>query len=101
MKWLCVLALVTACKGDPQKCERAVRNYHQLVYWEKADSEISVAPPAQRDALRKTKLAEFEVETQKGVETLVTQCVAANNTDTINCMIEAKTAAQAKACATN
>ena len=98
MKWLWALAFVTACKGDPQKCERALRNYMQLVYWEKADAEIAAAPAEKRDALRKDKLAEFEREMQQGLQTVTTQCVSANNDDTVNCMIGAKTAAQAKAC---
>ncbi len=95
-----VFALVAAvgCKGDPQKCEAAVRNYASLVYWQGADAEIAAVPPEQRDALRKQKLAEFSANLEKGLQTLVTQCTSANNKDQINCMIEAKTADQAKAC---
>ncbi len=97
---LVTLALLFAvgCKGDPEKCEAAVRNYASLVYWKSADAEIAAVPPEQRDALRKQKLAAFSANLEKGVQTLVTQCTSANNKDQINCMIEAKTADEAKAC---
>jgi hypothetical protein len=96
---LLVLSLgFAACKGDPDKCEQAVRNYATLVYWKKADAEIAQAPPEKRDELRKQKLAEFTRQLNDGLETLVTQCTSANNTSQVNCMIEAKTAEAAKAC---
>jgi hypothetical protein len=94
---LLVLA-IAACQGDPQKCEQAVRNYASLVYWKQADKEIAAAPPEQRDAMRKDKLAELQAQLDKGLQTLVSQCTSANNKDQITCMIEAKTAEQAKAC---
>ena len=96
--WILVVLVATACQGDPQKCEQAVRNYATLVYWEQADAEILKVPPDKRDALRKDKLAEFSAKMEKGLDTLVSQCTSANNKDQINCMIEAKTAQQAKDC---
>jgi len=98
---LCLaLFLVAGCKqGDPEKCEQAVRNYATLQYWKHADVEIAKAPPEQRDELRKKKLADFTTKMENGVQTLVTQCVSANDKDTINCMIAAKTADEAEKCA--
>ena len=98
---LCLaLFLVAGCKqGDPEKCEQAVRNYATLMYWKHADIEISKAPPEQRDDLRKKKLADFTSKMENGVQTLVTQCVSANDKDTINCMIAAKTADEVEKCA--
>ena len=98
MKWLVILPLFAACKGDPEKCERAVRNYSQLVYWQQADAAIAAAPPEQREPLRKNKLAAFEAEMQRSLDTIVSKCTSANNDTQTNCMIEAKTAEQAKAC---
>jgi hypothetical protein len=96
---LVVLASLAAChQGDPDKCEQAVRNYATLMYWRSADAEIAKAPPEKRDALRKDKLADFTAKMDKGVQTLVTQCVSANDKDTISCMIEAKTAEAAEKC---
>jgi len=96
---VCALALVLgACKGDPAKCEKAVRNYYSLQFWDKAEAEIKAAPPAKQDELRKTKLSQFEAEMAKGVDTVVMQCVSANNDTMVDCMIDAKTAAEAKAC---
>jgi len=93
-----VSLLVAACQGDPQKCERAVRNYATLVFWKQADADIAAAPPEKREQLRKDKLAEFQHQLDKGLQVLVSQCTSANNKDQINCMIEAKTAEQAKDC---
>jgi hypothetical protein len=91
-----------AChQGDPEKCEQAVRNYGTLMYWRAADKEIEKAPPEKRDELRKQKLSDFTARMDQGVQTLVTQCISANDTDTINCMIAAKTADQAEKCAPN
>ncbi len=93
------LSLAACHQGDPDKCEQAVRNYATLMYWRNADAVIAKAPPEKRDALRKEKLADFTAKMDKGVQTLVTQCVSANDKDTINCMIEAKTAEEAEKCA--
>jgi hypothetical protein len=94
-----LLALTSgACKGDLQKCDQACRNYATLLYWKLSDAEILAAPADRRDALRHKKLAEFESKLENGVDMCVNQCTSANNDDTINCMIEAKTGEQAKAC---
>jgi hypothetical protein len=100
---LLVLVLVaTACRqGDRVKCEQAVRNYATLVYWKQADIDIAKVPENQREALRRDKLAEFTAQMEKGLETLVTQCQSANNKEQIDCMINAKTADQAKDCSGN
>ena len=95
------LALVVAAchQGDPDKCEQAVRNYATLQYWKHADAAIAKVPAEQREALRKEKLADFTAKMENGIQTLVTQCISANDKDTVNCMIEAKTAEAAEKCA--
>ena len=100
MRWLVVAIAVFGCKGNPEKCDQAVRHYAELVYWETADAEIAAAPPEQREALRKQKLAKFTADLEKGVHMVTSQCVAASgmSDSQVNCMIEAKTAAQAKDC---
>jgi hypothetical protein len=97
--FLVVLSIAACHQGDPDKCEQAVRNYATLQYWKHADAAIAKAPPEQREALRKQKLAEFTTKMESGVQTLVTQCISANDKDTVNCMIEAKTADAAEKCA--
>jgi len=87
------------CKGDPVKCEKACRNYAELVYWKQADVEINAAPLAERDALRKKKMGEFSNNLSKGVDMCTSKCMSANNDKTTNCLLEAKTAEQAKGCA--
>jgi hypothetical protein len=104
MRWLVagLFVLLTgcqSCKGDPEKCDRAARNYAQLVFWENANAEIEKLPPAERDEARKKKLAQFSSEIEKGIDLVVSKCVSANNTKQTDCMIEAKTAKAAKACA--
>jgi hypothetical protein len=95
-----VVVCLAACKqGDPDKCEQAVRNYATLMYWRAADKAIAAAPVDQRDALRKEKLSEFTGKMEKGVQTLVTQCVSANDKEAVNCMIAAKTADEVQKCA--
>ncbi len=107
MKWLLALCLVAevsalaGCKGDPVKCETGCRNYFTLVYWDKTDPMIAAAPPAERDAMRKQKLGEFEAQMTRGIDVCSTQCMSANNDKDIDCMVEAKTAKAVKACLEN
>lgn len=101
----CALALVfvlsiTGCKGDPVKCEKACRNYAQLVYWEQAEAEIAAVPVAERDALRKQKMGEFSANLSKGVDLCTSKCMSANHDEDIDCLIAAKTAKDVKACTT-
>lgn len=99
MRWITLaITLVSACRGDPQQCERAVRNYASLVYWKEADAAIAAATPHQREETRRVKLAEFEAQLKKGLPLLVNQCTSANNKEQIRCMIEARTAEQAQRC---
>lgn len=103
MRWLLALCFVfstgcESCKGDPEKCDRAARNYAQLVFWDKANKEIEALPVDQRDAARKDKMAEFTKNMEQNIDVVVSKCVSANNKDQINCMIEAKNAAAAKKC---
>jgi hypothetical protein len=90
--------VLAACKGDPVKCESACRNYGTLTYWAGIDPLIAAAPPEQRETMRREKLADFEQRLESGVDTCVTQCVSANNEETIDCMIGAKTGTAARAC---
>ena len=43
----------------------------------------------------------WTVSLEGGVETCITQCVSANNDTTVDCLIAAKTAEAAKACASD
>lgn len=98
-----LLAVVMAlgCKGDPVKCEKACRNYAELIYWDKAEKAIAAVPPEQRDELRKQKMAEFSHNLSQGIDMCTSQCVSANNDKQTSCMSNAKTAKEADACRTD
>jgi hypothetical protein len=101
MRLVLVLALLAGCQGDPVKCDQGCRNFAALAYWRTADVEIAKLPPAQRDAARKTKLAEYNKYLETGIDMCVTQCQSAsrfNNDGQIDCLIAAHTADQAQAC---
>ena len=105
MRWLLALCFVfstgcQACKGDPEQCDRACRNYAELIFWEKANAEIDQLPVGERDALRKQKMAELARNLSEGIDLCTSKCVSANNTKTNDCLIAARTADAAKACAT-
>jgi hypothetical protein len=91
--------LAIGCKGDPEKCDQACRNYAELIYWDKANVEIEAAPVAQRDELRKQKLAEFTKNLENGMHACTSKCLSANNDTQIKCLIDAKTAKEARVCA--
>jgi hypothetical protein len=102
MRWLlAVIVVAAACKGDPQKCDQACRNYAELVFWQKANVEIEKLPPNDRDAMRKQKMAELAKNLAEGVDMCTSKCMSANNDKQANCLIKAKTADQAKACVAN
>lgn len=99
MRWiLSVLLAVAACRGDAKQCDQGCRNAFGLMYWRDADKAIAAAPADQRDALRKQKLDEFTRKLEAGIGLCVSQCQAAGNQSTIDCLIAAKTADQAVAC---
>jgi len=99
MRLVLALALMSAaCKGDLVKCEQSCRNYATLVFWQKTDADIAKAPAAERDALRKQKQEELDRYLTVGLDMCVSQCQSANNEDTIDCMIAAKTAEKVQAC---
>ena len=102
MRTLAVLLVVLTfgCKGSPEKCDKACRNYAELIFWDRANAEIDAAPADQRDEMRKTKLAEFTKNLDLGVNTCTSKCLSANNDDQTKCLLEAKTAQQARTCAT-
>ena len=101
MRYLVVaLFFAIGCKGSPEKCEKACRNYAQLVYWDQAEQEISAAPVAERDELRKKKMGEFSHNLSKGVDLCTSKCMSANHDEDIDCLINAKTAKDVKACTT-
>lgn len=93
------MAAVGACKGDRKQCEAACRNYATLVYPKVTEAEIAKLPEAEREAARRKKAAAFSSQLENGVETCINQCASANNDEQIDCMIQAKTADQATACA--
>lgn len=93
-----VVAMSGCKRPSSQACEEALRNYATLLYWEKAEVEIAAAPPAERDALRTTKLAERDKLIAEGMMMAVSQCRAARDFDGVKCMKEAHTPAQARAC---
>jgi hypothetical protein len=88
-------SLATACRGDVQQCEQACRNFGNLVEWKPAEVELAAAPADQRDALRKRKAGELD----RHVDVCVSKCVSGNNSESVACLIAAKTADQALACA--
>ena len=47
---------------------------------------------------RREKLAQFENVVEREIDSVVAQCVSANNDDQIDCMINAKTFAEARLC---
>jgi hypothetical protein len=99
VRWILpVLLVVAACRGDAQQCDQGCRNVASLLYWGGADKEIAAAPADQRDALRKRKLTEFGQKLEAGIDMCVSQCQAAGNQATIDCLIAAKTADQALDC---
>jgi hypothetical protein len=99
VRWILpVLLAVAACRGDAQQCDQGCRNSFGLMYWRDADKAIAAAPVDQRDALRKQKLDEFTRKLESGIGLCVSQCQAAGNQSTIDCLIAAKTADQAVAC---
>ena len=100
MRYLVAILCVLGCKGDPDRCELACRNYAQLVFWEVAEKEIAAAPVAERDALRKKKMGEFSHNLSKGVDMCSSKCMSANHEQDIDCLINAKTAKEAKSCTT-
>jgi hypothetical protein len=88
------LTLLLGCRGDAEQCRRACRNFGNLVEGRAAEAEIGVAPADQRDALRKTEKEAFDHR----VDICVNECVSANDRDAIDCLIAAKTGAQAHKC---
>jgi hypothetical protein len=70
------------------------------VFWEQAEQEIAAAPVTERDALRKKKMGEFSHNLSKGVDMCSSKCMSANHTQDIDCLINAKTAKEAKSCTT-
>lgn len=104
MRWILVgmLGLVApGCRGDAQRCAQACRNYGNLVYGTSADLEatIAAAPPDQRDALRQQKQADLAQRLELHVGICVSQCTSIDDPKTVDCMIAARTADQALACA--
>jgi hypothetical protein len=88
------LLLLLGCRGDAEQCRRACRNFAHLVEGRAAEAEIAAAPSEKRDALRNTEKEALDHR----VDVCVDECVRANDRDAIDCLIGAKTAAQAHAC---
>lgn len=88
-----------ACKGDRTKCEKAARNYAELMYWKQANAELAALPEAEREEARKKKLSAFTNELESNIDFVTEQCVSANNDEQVDCMIAAKTAEAVAKCA--
>ena len=95
---LVAAAALAACMGDPVKCHDGCRNVATLIYWKATEPEIAAVPPEQRAQLRKAKVDEFQKYLDQGLEMCTTQCQSANNTEQIDCMLNAKTGEQAAVC---
>jgi hypothetical protein len=96
---LVMLAMLAACKGDREKCEKAARNYFELRYWAHANDEIDKLPPADRDLARKKKQSEYINKVEEQIDFRTEQCVSANNDKQVDCMIAAKTEKEVLKCA--
>jgi hypothetical protein len=88
------LLLVLGCRGDTEQCRRACRNFADLVEAKAIEVEIAAGPADQRDAMRKTEKEALDHR----IEVCVSECVRTNDRDAVDCLIAAKTAAQAHAC---
>ena len=96
---LVAVAALGACKGDHDKCEKAARNYAELVYWKRVDKEIAALPESEQKVARSKKLTEFTNELETNIDGITAQCVSANNDEQVDCMIKAKTGDEALKCA--
>lgn len=94
------LGLVTGCsKVDTKKCEQAARNYATLVYWERADAEIAKLPAEQQALERSKREAAFTNELETRINVVTQNCRNSRNEEQADCMIAAKTGAEARKCA--
>lgn len=92
--------LAAGCKGDREKCMQATQRYAELVYWEKANEEIAKLPTLEeRDRERKRRIVAFNREIDEQLDFRVQQCIAANADGQADCIIAAKTRADAMKCA--
>jgi hypothetical protein len=91
----------SACKGDPEKCDRACRHYAELVYWDQANTEIAAAPADKQAELRRDKTAKFAADLEHGIDFCVSKCVSANYDHDVQCWLDAKSAADVKACSSD
>jgi hypothetical protein len=96
---LSALGAGSGCKGDREKCTQAAQHFAELMYWEPRNDELAKLPPEQRDAERKRMLVEFNKELEAQLELRVSHCVAAGADGQAECIIKAKTRAEALECA--
>lgn len=94
------LGIAAGCsKVDAKKCEQAARNYATLVYWERADAEIAKLPADQQALERSKREAAFANELETRINVVTQNCRNSRNEDQADCMIAAKTGADARKCA--
>jgi hypothetical protein len=94
-----LLVLAVGCSRPSAKdCEESSRKWFALIYWEKAEKEISEAPAEQRDALRKAKGEEHDRQFKGGIDLAIMQCRGARDHDFVKCMKDANTATAARRC---
>ncbi len=93
------LVATPACKGDQAKCEKAARNYAELMYWKRVNAEIAALPPAEQNLARQKALSAYTNDLENNIDFITQQCVSANNDEQVACMIAAKTAEAIAKCA--
>ena len=93
------LALASCSKASVEECDKGCRNYFSLHYWESAEQEIAAAPEGERAALRAKKESEMESRMMQNLDLCVQKCRSGSDKHRAKCWINAKTSAQARACA--
>ena len=96
---LALTLLLAACnKASVQECDKGVRQYFKLVYWEEAEAQIAAVPEAERAALRLQKQEELEPRMMKNIDLAVNKCVSGAGAKRARCWTKATTVKEAKAC---
>jgi len=96
---LLLLAVAGCDKASVQQCDKGCRNYFTLHYWDDANKEIAAAPEADRARLRAEKEAALEPRLLQNIDLCVQKCRSGATEGRVQCWIDAKTSAEAEACA--
>lgn len=95
---LCSLLLAACSKPKVQDCDKAVRNYFKLKYWEEAEALIAEAPESERAALRIQKQEDLEPRMMKSIDLAVQKCVSGADKTRVACWTKATTVKEVEAC---